>query len=73
MSPPSHENPPFLAVLLALSTSVRALDSEARITPAIQAQIDVQKRAVTKLASNSTLVSAVREQNKKRPDRRNDE
>lgn len=58
---------PFLAVLLALSTTVYALDSEARITPAIQAQIDVQKRVVAKLASNSTLVSAVREQNKKGP------
>jgi len=58
---------PFLAVLLALSTTMYALDSEARITPDIQARIDVQKRVVAKLAANSTLVSAVREQNKKGP------
>src|SRR6186713_620713 len=58
---------PFLAVLLAFSTTVYALDSEARITPEIQARIDVQKRMVAKLAANSTLVSAVREQNKKGP------
>jgi hypothetical protein len=56
-----------VAVLAALTTAIIAHAATFEMTPAMQAELDRQKRVVAEWAADPVIVAAVREQNVKGP------